>query len=187
MVQLTSCFCTLVFILLHILHHPSAAAAADGAATVYNVLSFGAKRNAVTDSTQAFLDAWAAACASPVSAEIRVPKGRYLLDSMAFKGDCNNTQITFRIEGTLVASPDYRVLGQANNWVGFEGVSGVTIIRGTLDAKGSALWACKLSTNASDCPTGATVSNLVYQLKSSANVPSYLVLTEFLPICKCRA
>ncbi|PRQ48994.1 putative polygalacturonase [Rosa chinensis] len=60
------------------------------------------------------------------------------------------------IDGTLVASPDYRVLGQANNWLGFEGVSGVTIIGGTLDAKGSALWACKLSTKASNCPDGAT-------------------------------
>ncbi|XP_062007132.1 polygalacturonase-like [Rosa rugosa] len=156
MVQLRSCFCTLAFILLHILYQPSTAAAADETAAIDNVLSFGAKRNGVTDSTQAFLDAWAAACASPDLAEINVPKGRYLLNSMTFKGDCKSPQITFRIDGTLVASPDFRVLGQANNWLGFEGVSGVTIIGGTLDAKGSALWACKLSTKASNCPDGAT-------------------------------
>ncbi|KAK9949797.1 hypothetical protein M0R45_005309 [Rubus argutus] len=153
MVQLTCCVCTLVFILLHFACQSSAA---DETATSYNVLSFGAKRNGVTDSTQAFLDAWAAACASPVSTEINVPKGRYLLNSMAFKGDCKSPQITFRSDGTLVASPDYRVLGQASNWLGFEGVSGVAIVGGTLDAKGSALWACKLSTEAANCPNGAT-------------------------------
>jgi polygalacturonase len=54
----------------------------------YNVLNFGAKRNGVMDSTQAFLDAWSAAYGSSAdSSEINVPKGRYLLGSMAFKGD----------------------------------------------------------------------------------------------------
>ncbi|CAL2271552.1 unnamed protein product [Prunus armeniaca] len=102
---------------------------------VFNVLSFGAKPNGVIDSTQAFLDVWTAACASSDSTTIRVPKGRYLLhNAMVFNGDnCKSTDITFRIDGTLIASSDYRILGQANNWLSFEGVTGVSIIRSALD------------------------------------------------------
>ncbi|KAH9765409.1 Pectin lyase-like superfamily protein [Citrus sinensis] len=127
--------------------------------TSYNVLRFGAKGNGVADSTQAFAKAWAAACASTESATINVPKGRYLLGYVAFNGDCKSSDITFRIDGTLVAPADYCVLGQADNWLSFEGVSGVSIIGGALDAKGSSLWACKAS--GTNCPDGATMFHIV--------------------------
>ncbi|MBA0869772.1 hypothetical protein Goshw_003106, partial [Gossypium schwendimanii] len=58
--------------------------------------------------------------------------------------------------GTIVAPLDYGVLGKSNNWFSFEDVSGVSIIgRGTFDAKGPSLWACKAS-NSNSCPSGAT-------------------------------
>ncbi|KAL4609725.1 hypothetical protein ACB092_08G001800 [Castanea dentata] len=101
---------------------------------VYNVINFGAKPDGKTDSSPAFINAWSTACASSDSSTINVPKGRYLIGSLAFK--------------------DYRVLGQASNWLSFEGVSGVTVIGGALDAKGSGLWACKAA--ATNCPSGAT-------------------------------
>ncbi|KAJ0035672.1 hypothetical protein Pint_24959 [Pistacia integerrima] len=126
----------------------------SSAATNYNVLIFGAKGNGVTDSNQAFSKAWAAACGSTEPATIYVPKGRYLLGSMAFKGDCKNSDITIRIDGTLVAPSDYHVLGQSDNWLSFERVSGVSIIGGALDAKGTALWNCKAK--GTNCPNGAT-------------------------------
>lgn len=101
MIKLTSCFSKVVFIFLHILYQ-SSASADEKTAISYNVLNFGAKRNGLTDSTQAFLDAWFAACGSSAdSSEINVPKGRYLLGSMAFKGDCKSSHVTFRIDGTL--------------------------------------------------------------------------------------
>lgn len=127
-----------------------------GATSTYNVLSFGAKPNGVKDSTQAFLDAWAAACGAVDATRIYIPKGRYLLRPLAFNGPCKSPHITFRIDGTLVAPSDYRVLGSADNWLDFQGVSGVDIVGGALDARGSALWACKTSATNS-CPSGATV------------------------------
>ncbi|KAJ0035676.1 hypothetical protein Pint_24957 [Pistacia integerrima] len=127
---------------------------ASDATQNYNVLKFGAKGNGVTDSTQAFIKAWAAACGSEESTTIYVPKGRYLLGSMAFKGDCKNSDIKIHIDGTLVAPADYRILGQADNWLSFEGVSGVSIIGGALDAKGTALWNYK--EKGTKCPNGAT-------------------------------
>ncbi|PPS02435.1 hypothetical protein GOBAR_AA18234 [Gossypium barbadense] len=124
------------------------------ALTKYNVLNFGAKPNGKTDTTKAFLMAWKAACASADSTIIYVPKGRYLLGSMAFQGGCKSPQIIFRIDGTLVAPQDYRVLGKSTDWLSFEGVNGVSILGGALDAKGPSLWACKASH--SNCPSGAT-------------------------------
>lgn len=122
----------------------------------YDVVNFGAKGNGQTDSTNAFLNAWAAACGSAQPASIYVPPGRYLLRKVEFIGsDCRNNQITIRIDGTLVAPSDYRVLGNADNWLLFEQVSGVSIYGGTLDGQGTGLWACKGS--GYGCPKGATV------------------------------
>lgn len=152
MAKFTSFQCTsALFIILCVFLNSS-----YGAITTYNVISFGAKPNGVIDSTQAFLRAWSAACGSITETVIQVPKGRYLLGSLAFKGNCKSNHITFKIDGTLVAPADYRILGQVENWFSFEGVSGVSIIGGALDAKGPALWACKAS--GKSCPSGATVS-----------------------------
>ncbi|MBA0781886.1 hypothetical protein Gotri_002767 [Gossypium trilobum] len=119
-----------------------------------NVLSFGAKPDGTTDSTNAFLSAWTRACASTNPATIYVPKGRFLLRSVNFRGKCNNNAISFRIDGTLVAPVDYRIIGKADNWISFQYVDGVSIYGGKLDAKGTGLWACKNSGKA--CPSGAT-------------------------------
>ncbi|XVF76922.1 hypothetical protein PTKIN_Ptkin13bG0306300 [Pterospermum kingtungense] len=119
-----------------------------------NVISFGAKADGTTDSTKAFLNAWAQACGSTKPATIYIPKGRFLVRSVDFRGQCNNNAIAIQIDGTIVAPVDYRVLGTANTWLSFENVDGVSIYGGILDAKGTGLWACKNS--GKSCPSGAT-------------------------------
>ncbi|XP_059656432.1 polygalacturonase-like [Cornus florida] len=123
-------------------------------AMTYNVMSLGAKSDGKTDSTKAFLSAWASACGSASPATIYVPPGRFLLGSARFTGPCKNGAILIRIDGTLVAPSDYRVIGSAGNWLFFERVSGVAIYGGTLDGQGTGLWSCKASGNG--CPSGAT-------------------------------
>ncbi|KAJ4723873.1 polygalacturonase-like [Melia azedarach] len=121
----------------------------------YNVLSFGAKPDGITDSTQAFVAAWAKACGSTAAATIYVPPGRFLLRNVVFKGQCKNNDITIRIDGILVAPADYRVIGNSGNWLFFDRVNGVSIYGGVLDGQGASLWACKKSGN-KHCPSGAT-------------------------------
>ncbi|KVI00437.1 Glycoside hydrolase, family 28 [Cynara cardunculus var. scolymus] len=125
------------------------------AAASYNVKKFGAKPDGRTDSSKPFMSAWSAVCGSTKPATIYVPKGRYMLGGLRFRGPCKNRAITIRIDGTLVAPSDYRVLGNANYWLLFSRVEGVTIQGGTLDAQGARLWACK-SANSKNCPEGAT-------------------------------
>ncbi|GMN36134.1 hypothetical protein TIFTF001_005762 [Ficus carica] len=151
------CRCRIVALLSLIIFvafsHTALSATAAAAAT-YNVVGLGAKPDGKTDSTKAFVAAWAKACASPKPTVVYVPPGRFLLKNVVFGGDCNNNAITFRIAGTLVAPSDYRVIGNSDNWISFHHVNGVTIAGGILDAQGTSLWACKKS--GKTCPTGAT-------------------------------
>ena len=125
-------------------------------AATYNVVNFGAKPDGHTDSTKAFMSAWAEACASAGAASVYVPPGRFLLGSATFSGQCTNKAISIDIDGTLVAPSDYSVIGNKGNWLLFEHVDGVSIRGGVLDAQGTALWDCKNS-GKGNCPSGATV------------------------------
>ncbi|KAI5557915.1 hypothetical protein BDE02_17G003600 [Populus trichocarpa] len=123
-------------------------------AAQFSVLSYGATPDGKTDSTKAFAAAWAQACASTQPATISVPKGSFSLGQVRFQGPCNNRAILVRIDGTLVAPSDYKVIGNAKNWLIFEHVNGVTVSGGTLDGQGAGLWSCKNS--GKGCPRGAT-------------------------------
>ncbi|CAL5348132.1 unnamed protein product [Camellia sinensis] len=119
----------------------------------YNVLNFGAKPDGKSDSTQAFHKAWGSACNSTQTATIYVPRGRFLLKNVVFRGLCKS-RIEFWIDGTLVAPSDYRVIGDSSGyWILFVEVNCVSVIGGTLDAKGGAFWACL--TSGKNCLVGA--------------------------------
>ena len=138
-----------LFFIVFFAFSPSAKAAQ------FSVLSYGAKPDGKTDSTKAFAAAWAHACASTQPATISVPEGSFTLGQVRFQGPCKNRAILLRIDGTLVAPSDYKVIGNAKNWLIFEHVDGVTVSGGTLDGQGAGLWSCKNS--GKGCPGGATV------------------------------
>ncbi|KAK9200521.1 hypothetical protein WN944_015719 [Citrus x changshan-huyou] len=143
----------------------------------------GSKSDGRSDSTKAFLAAWAKACGSTAASTIYVPPGRYLLHNVVFQGQCRNNDITIRIDGTLVAPSDYRVVGDAGNWILFEHVNGVYIYGGILDGQGAGLWACKRSGN-NNCPSGATTlgfsnsNNILINGLTSQNSQMFHVVTN---------
>ncbi|KAK4354857.1 hypothetical protein RND71_027051 [Anisodus tanguticus] len=123
--------------------------------TIYNVQNYGATSNGQTDSSQAFLSAWGAACASTSPATIYVPRGSYLIRNAYFSGQtCKSNAITIHIDGTLLAPSDYNVIGNEGSWIKFEQVTGVSIYGGTFDGQGASLWDCK--TSGKNCPKGTT-------------------------------
>ncbi|KDO37128.1 hypothetical protein CISIN_1g045591mg, partial [Citrus sinensis] len=67
----------------------------------YSVISLGTKSDGQTDTTKAFLAAWAKACGSTADSTIYVPPGRYLLHNVVFQGQSRNNDITIRFDGTL--------------------------------------------------------------------------------------
>ncbi|GER38650.1 pectin lyase-like superfamily protein [Striga asiatica] len=120
-----------------------------------DVWSFGAVPDGKSDCTEAFTSAWGSACASVGPTTIYVPPGKYLLQNTYFSGtSCENTDITIRIDGTLVAPSDYEALEKNGSWLQFERVAGVSILGGTLDGQGTRLWECKNS--GENCPKGVT-------------------------------
>ncbi|CAK8577351.1 unnamed protein product [Lathyrus sativus] len=124
--------------------------------STFNVINFGAKPDGITDSTKAFLNAWTKACSSPYPAAIYVPQGKFLLGTVTFSGNCANKAISITIDGTLIASSNYRAAGKGSStWLSFQHVDGVSIRGGVLDGQGTALWNCKMS-NKRNCPIGAT-------------------------------
>ncbi|KAM7254982.1 hypothetical protein ACFE04_020223 [Oxalis oulophora] len=151
----------IVFVIILIIKPSSASSSTT---TNYNVLSFGAKPNGVVDSTKAFLGTWNAACSSSSNRTILiyVPKGRYLIgSSLAFQGPCNSPAIILRIDGTLVAPSDYHILAKVDSWLTFHQVDGLSVLGGSLDAKGSSLWACKSGAAAANCPSGTTTLKIM--------------------------
>ncbi|KAK9146173.1 hypothetical protein Sjap_006076 [Stephania japonica] len=103
---------------------------------------------AALDKWHCFLSAWPSACTSDAATSVLVPNGSYLLTRVVFSGQYKNT-VTFQIDGTLVAPTEYGT----DNWITFDGVSGVTILGSTPDGQGAGLWACKNA--GKSCPSGA--------------------------------
>ncbi|MQM18135.1 hypothetical protein Taro_051119 [Colocasia esculenta] len=136
---------SLFLFLVHV-HYFSASAG-----PVYNIQSFGATDDGETDSSNALLHAWSAACAASAPATLYVPSGTFLVEKANFSRPCTNTNITIQINGTLLAPSNY-THGEA--WLLFYQVHGVSILGGTIDGQGASLWSCKRS-NVSDCPVGA--------------------------------
>ncbi|KAB1218175.1 Polygalacturonase [Morella rubra] len=153
--------CPLVLALLSVIFYSSVVLAVP---VSYNVVSFGAKADGETDSTEAFSTAWSQACASENPADVYVPAGRFYLRQVVFNGPCNNNAIRIRIDGTLVAPSNYMVPGNGGNWLLFSAVNGVTISGGILDGQGTGLWACKNS--GKNCPDGAST----LQFSNSKNI-----------------
>ncbi|PWA37456.1 polygalacturonase [Artemisia annua] len=118
---------------------------------IINVMRLGAVPDGQTDASLPFQSAWASACSSLTPSTIYVPAGRFFVRSAYFQGDrCKNKAIRFVIDGTLLAPSDFR----NSVWIKFEKVTGVSILGGFLDGRGTALWACKA--HSGGCPAGAT-------------------------------
>ncbi|KAK9735808.1 hypothetical protein RND81_04G229500, partial [Saponaria officinalis] len=125
---------------------------------IYNVIRhFGAKNDGNTDTTQAFFNAWKAACASPIPSQINVPRGYYLLKPLIFEGRNCKSSVSFLCHGTLIAFNIHWNGGSSKYWISFHRVNGLHIKGGVLDAKGKNLWDCKA--NGRDCPLGAKSVN----------------------------
>ncbi|CAH2062653.1 unnamed protein product, partial [Thlaspi arvense] len=115
-------------------------------AITYDVTKFGAVGNGSTDDSQAFLQAWKAACGdkSGGTPTFTVPNGKtFFLNSLAFQGPCQSQTIQVQILGSLVApsqkSQWSNCLG--NSWISFQGINSLNVNgNGLIDAKGESWW-----------------------------------------------
>ncbi|VAH21797.1 unnamed protein product [Triticum turgidum subsp. durum] len=109
---------------------------------------FGAVGDGIANDTQAFVDAWTAACGSEEQAVLAVPVAKaYQIWPVQLSGPCKK-KLKLLIAGTIVApaSPDEWAGRDPMKWLYIYGVDGLSVSGGgTIDGVGQEWWArsCK--------------------------------------------
>ncbi|XP_068667767.1 polygalacturonase-like [Aristolochia californica] len=122
----------------------------------FNVIDYGAVGDGLTDDTQAFRNAWEAACAfenpptplvpNPPSPVVYVPSCyTFLLNKIIFAGPCVSSSITFRLEGTIMGPETldgWNCSSKSNrDWIEFQDLNGLDIVgEGTINGNGQVWW-----------------------------------------------
>ncbi|KAG8492434.1 hypothetical protein CXB51_009707 [Gossypium anomalum] len=118
----------------------------------FNVISFGAIGDGKKDDSKGFKRAWDAACDSPTpSPTFLVPQGKtFLLQPLTFNGKhCNSNNITFQIDGRIIAPTKpsaWECKTNCHHWIGFKNFDGLHIQgSGTINGQGDNWWklSCK--------------------------------------------
>ncbi|CAM0954183.1 unnamed protein product [Alopecurus aequalis] len=109
---------------------------------------FGAVGDGIANDTQAFLEAWTAACGSEESAVLAVPPAKaYRIWPLQLTGPCKK-KLKLLIAGTIVApaNPDEWAGRDPMKWLYIYGVDGLSVSGGgTIDGAGQEWWvrSCK--------------------------------------------
>ncbi|XP_042496378.1 polygalacturonase At1g48100 isoform X1 [Macadamia integrifolia] len=109
---------------------------------IYDILSFGAKGDGVSDDSKAFVAAWKAACKVP-AATVEIPSEfRFLIKPLTLQGPCM-PHLVLQIDGSLLAPPKIGSWAKSSlfQWINFKWVHNFTIQgTGTVNGQGSAWW-----------------------------------------------
>ncbi|KAK6253175.1 hypothetical protein QUC31_014895 [Theobroma cacao] len=109
---------------------------------LFNVKSFGARADGLTDDSKAFRAAWKKACQATGEVDLVIPRGTYLVGPVKFAGPCTNvSKITVRVKGYLKATTNLSKYGHSAGWVEFKWVEGLILTGGgTFDGQGAKAW-----------------------------------------------
>ncbi|XP_073128791.1 exopolygalacturonase-like [Henckelia pumila] len=104
---------------------------------LFDVVKYRTDKSGPLDITQAALDAWGDACRHVGGGRVRIPPGKFRLDSVTFVGPCKGP-MTFLIQGVLIA-PTVNFF--RDTWIGFRYVDDLTVTGGgVLDGNGAVAW-----------------------------------------------
>ncbi|XAR65090.1 Polygalacturonase [Bertholletia excelsa] len=119
----------------------------SGQSRSFNVLSFGAKGDGVSDDSKALLAAWKAACKVP-GATVEIPSEfKFLIKPITLQGPCM-PELVLQIDGTLLAFPKVGSWTKSNlfQWINFKWVHNFTIQgAGSVDGQGTNWWSSSLA------------------------------------------
>ncbi|KAK7269458.1 hypothetical protein RIF29_22184 [Crotalaria pallida] len=156
---------------------PEAVSPSVNAPSVFNVKSFGAAGDGVSDDTQAFKMAWDTACQAEESGTLLVPDGHiFMVQSTIFTGPCKSG-LTFQVDGTIVPpdGPDtWPRNSSKRQWLVFYRINGMSMQgAGLIDGRGEKWWnlPCKphKGTNGTTLP-GPCDSPVAIRFFMSSNV-----------------
>ncbi|KAF7829336.1 polygalacturonase [Senna tora] len=108
----------------------------------FDVMSFGAKGNGVSDDSKALVAAWEAAC-KVAGATVKIPaQHRFLINPITLQGPCM-PHLTLQIDGTVLAPSEASSWPKSSlfQWLNFKLLHNFTIQgSGTIDGQGSDWW-----------------------------------------------
>ncbi|XP_062180882.1 polygalacturonase At1g48100-like isoform X1 [Phragmites australis] len=121
---------------------PAAVAASSSQNTIFNVVDFGAKGDGVTDDTQAFEAAWAAACKVEASTVLVPSELEFVVGPISFSGPYCKRNILFQLDGTILAQASPRTWGSGLlQWLEFTKLTGIAIQgSGVINGRGQEWW-----------------------------------------------
>ncbi|XP_060669690.1 polygalacturonase At1g48100 [Ziziphus jujuba] len=110
--------------------------------TIFDVMSFGAKGDGVSDDSKAIIAAWKAAC-KVSGATIEIPSNfQFFLKPITLQGPCM-PNLVLQIDGTLLAPPNVGSWPKSSlfQWINFKWVQNFTIKgTGIVDGQGYSWW-----------------------------------------------
>ncbi|WCJ38488.1 Pectin lyase-like superfamily protein [Euphorbia peplus] len=128
--------------------------------SVFDILSFGAKGDGVSDDSKALLGAWEAACKVSY-ATVKIPgKFKFLVNPITLQGPCM-PHLVLQIDGTLMAPPEVGSWPKSNlfQWFNFKWVHDFSIQgSGSVNGQGFNWWS-------------PSSNNLYFLQKNSKNIP----------------
>ncbi|XP_037427855.1 polygalacturonase At1g48100-like isoform X2 [Triticum dicoccoides] len=121
---------------------PSPPPEAPSQGTVFSVVAFGARGDGVTDDTQAFEAAWAAACKVEASTVLVPPELEFLVGPISFSGPNCKPNTIFQLDGTISAKIGARAWGSGLlQWLEFTKLNGISIQgSGVINGQGKEWW-----------------------------------------------
>ncbi|GAV74634.1 LOW QUALITY PROTEIN: Glyco_hydro_28 domain-containing protein, partial [Cephalotus follicularis] len=90
---------------------------------------------------KAFEAAWTVACKVAASTMVLPPGYTFLIGPISFSGRNCESNITFQLDGKIIAPTSSVARGSLMQWLQFKILKGITIIwKGIIDGQGSVWW-----------------------------------------------
>ncbi|XP_073115398.1 polygalacturonase At1g48100 [Elaeis guineensis] len=109
---------------------------------IFDVISFGAMGDGISDDSKALISAWKAACLIP-GATVKIPSEfRFLIRPVTLQGPCM-PHLNLQIDGDIIAPTGVAAWPKSNlfQWMNLKWLNDFTIQgRGTFDGQGSTFW-----------------------------------------------
>ncbi|XVF24804.1 hypothetical protein REPUB_Repub13aG0159300 [Reevesia pubescens] len=141
---------------------------------MFNVLSYGAAGNGITDDSLAFTKAWKDTCSAAAgNPTLIIPQGKtFLVHPITFAGPCKSSIINVKLSGTMIApnGPDRWKAADLATWFVFQGINGLTIDGlGKMDGSGKGWWdrSCKYHPGQQGC---ITLAPTVLKFEKCSNI-----------------
>ncbi|RVW71853.1 Polygalacturonase [Vitis vinifera] len=129
--------------------------------TIFYVTKYDAKADGNTDITQALLNAWRDACASPVVSTVMIPDGTYALGQITI-GRPYKAPINFNVQGTVKSPMDTSRFKAEAGWIAFQQIDQFILsYGGVFYGQAKPVWGRKCPSSAY-CNQLPIVSSCVY-------------------------